>query len=158
MSEDKTPCDCGHESSDAKLCDDCKRLMCPECYEQHRTKQALDADGNELKVQLYEAFCWFCVNCGHLNTIKMLRQDVQDVELTEDEETKLRESLGLEPWESVPDGEELGGSLIHVPFHVTCLHCKLSFGTVMPPALSDDVDLTDPDDNGDTDEDGDFLS
>jgi hypothetical protein len=160
---DKDKCDCGHESDEGKVCEDCNRLMCPECYEAHHLKYAHDANGKPMKAELFEAFGWFCDNCGHLNTIKMLREDVHEIELTESEEEKLRESLGLEPWETIPDPEELGGAFINVPSNVTCSHCRLLFETKMPPTLRDDIDLSDTttdqedsEDNDETDED-DFL-
>ena len=140
---DKVPCDCGHESDDPKDCKDCQRRFCPECYEQHNIHMATDKDGHTIKAQLFETLSWFCPNCGHQNSIKLNRQDPgESLDLTDEEEAKLREHLGLEVWEDLPSPEDLGGALIQVPYNVTCAHCKLVFGTLMPPALSGDLDLT----------------
>lgn len=145
----KTPCDCGHESDDAKFCDECKRIMCPDCYDAHKTKVAVTDNGDEIAVQLFEAFGWFCVSCGHLNIVKMIRQEPSTVDLTPKEESLLREKLGLEPWEEIPSSDELGGTFVNVPYHVTCSHCHISFGTDLPPAMPGDVNLTDPDPESD---------
>jgi len=146
---DKFPCDCGHESETYTDCEDCKRRMCPDCYEAHEIKVAVDPDGKKLKVQLIEAFSWNCLSCGHLNVITVNRADTEENDLTEEEEEKLRAHLGLEPWETLPDAAQLGGVVINIPYHVTCRHCQLSFGTHPPALIGDDVNLSDDEDDDD---------
>jgi hypothetical protein len=152
------PCDCGHSCEAPVDCTDCNRRFCPECYEQHNAHIAVDKDGKPIKAQLFETLSWFCPSCGHQNSIKLNRQDPKDgdLDLTDDEAAKLRQHLGLEEWESLPSPDELGGALIQIPYNVTCLHCKLVFSTVMPPALSDDLDLSPDEEDEDDIDDDDF--
>jgi hypothetical protein len=81
--------------------------------------------------------------------MKLIKENPNEAVLTDEEEEKLRKRLGLEPWEPLPDADELGGILIHIPYQVTCNNCKLSFTAAMPPALEGDVDLTEDDDEDD---------
>jgi hypothetical protein len=157
---DTYPCDCGHESETYIDCEDCKRRMCPACYETHEIKVAVDPSGAKLKVQLVEAFSWNCLSCGHLNVISVNRQadDEGNFDLSEEEEVKLREHLGIEPWEELPSSNELGGVVINIPYHVTCRHCQLSFGTLAPPLIGDDISLTDDDDEEPSDDGDDIVS
>lgn len=146
-------CDCGHSVSNPIDCLDCKRRMCPECYEQHKVKQAVDENGATISVKLEEAFYWPCPACGHMNMSKMRRHD-GSIPLSDAEIDDLRQHLGLEPWEKLPPTSELGGVLIDVPANVTCLNCKTSFVAEPPDTLTSGDYETD-DDDAETDEDSD---
>lgn len=139
-------CDCGHESETPKWCKGCNKMMCPDCYAEHTVEMAVDPDGKPVKVDLFEAFAWFCPGCGHLNTMKMVKEDPNKAVLDEKEEQAFKESLGLEPWEEVP--EDIPGNLVHIPYEVTCLHCRVVYAT-NPPDMGEVLGEEDEDDNDD---------
>lgn len=152
---DEIPCDCGHSSESPKDCEDCKRRFCAECYEEHALHMAKDDNGKIIKAQLFETLSWFCPSCGHQNTMKLIRQAVTDdgLELSEAEEIKLRAHLELEDWEPLPPQDEMGGVVLQIPTTVSCHHCRLLFGTLMPPAIAGDLDLSGPEDFEDEEDD-----
>jgi hypothetical protein len=123
-------CDCGHESDQPEFCKGCEKLMCPACYKEHVVEVAVGPDGKPIQAELFEAFAWFCPGCGHMNTMKMVKEDPNTAVLDEREEQNFRESLGLEPWESIPD--DLPGNLVHIPYEVTCSHCRGVFAAKPP--------------------------
>jgi predicted RNA-binding Zn-ribbon protein involved in translation (DUF1610 family) len=138
-------CDCGHTSADPQTCDDCEKILCPKCYEEHHYDIAVDsATGKPILIELHDAFMWDCDNCGKENIHRTIRCSSPE-QLSKEEREMLRQQLEIESWEDIPPDEVR--SLIAFPFRVTCKDCDTSFLTVPPPDMNrlGDVD-------GDTEE------
>lgn len=80
------------------------------------------------RVAMRPAYEWTCDACGRDNFCRTI-----EVEASEDE---LREHMGLDDWQSLPDG--FGGSWYGYPETVTCDYCESSFETENPDAEFDD--------------------
>ena len=67
-------------------------------------------------VEMFQAFRWFCMDCGTENFDRGVEMD-----LTEEEEEELRFSMGIDPLDK--------GAFIRISRTVTCRECLMMFNT-----------------------------
>ena len=87
-------------------------------------------------VTLEHAWFWRCPQCSEDN----FARSVEVENLHDQPEDFIRDALGLEPWEELPDLDELQGEFFMAPEAVQCKKC----GT--------EVDCFEPDPDDDEDE------
>lgn len=74
------------------------------------------------KIELHDAFIWDCNECGREN---VQRAVARQVEIDDPDEVALvRQELGLEPDEALP--EDLG-LMVSFPAKVVCRHCETEY-------------------------------
>jgi hypothetical protein len=139
-------CDCGHAAAEPNTCEECYKTFCDECFADHTVEHAVDSDGKLLEVTLFETLSWWCDSCGHLNTIKTIRQDPAE-DLSEGELSVIKEKLGLENWDDI-DLDSIDGTIINVPSQVLCDNCRVAFKAKFDLAPGD-IPLDDADDEDD---------
>ncbi len=72
------------------------------------------------------AFVWTCDECGRDHFGRMIKPDISADEVGE----AVRHTLGLEPYESLPDGAEDMDGWVMIPDAVTCPDCDVSYKTI----------------------------
>jgi hypothetical protein len=72
-----------------------------------------------LKAKLNQAWYWNCRRCGHHNYTEGVPAPLSP----EEREAALREELGLEPYQSVPD-DIPDDVFVVCPDEVSCIACK----------------------------------
>lgn len=65
-------------------------------------------------VELHDAFFFICPNCGKENYKRGIV-----AEMSEEEESKIKEQMGIDPWQE--------GQFVMAPDKVSCKKCKKSF-------------------------------
>ena len=74
-------------------------------------------------VELFSAFSWICDNCGKRNFERGVT-----LELTQENEAHLKEQMGLQPWEELPQEDD--GEWMIAPAIVTCKYCATKYKTL----------------------------
>lgn len=75
-------------------------------------------------VELRQAFMWTCDECGAENFARAIAVESKTQQEVEEQ---IRGDLGLEEYESIPEGH--GGQFVMAPTTVTCTHCCTEYET-----------------------------
>ena len=86
-----------------------------------------------MQVELHHGFHWVCPYCGTENwQLSVPYSPAHDLaSLDEEGEAELKDVLGLEPWQELPE-EELQGAFYTAPDHVICKRCDSTYIGVEP--------------------------
>lgn len=92
-------------------------------------------------VPLLRAWHWQCpICCEHQYALPI---PVTQLSTYRDDEGSIRELLGLEAWQPIP--EHFTERFVAIPEHVTCSHCRRVFDCYSPDDEADDEDESDND-------------
>ena len=81
------------------------------------------------QVELHDAFLWDCDNCGTENICRIFELPSND-NLTKEQQSDIREELGLADWQDLPDNLE--ENYIDIPLVVKCKFCQTEFEPIPP--------------------------
>lgn len=140
-------CDCGHRDNKPNTCEECDQTFCAECWAEHSVAVELNPITAEpIVVKVREVYLWNCPACDGEREAKVIVGTYDADDLTDAQQNALREQLGLDSWQELPD--EPVGDLVNFPHVVTCETCQKSYITELPPSFKslDDTDVEDDED------------
>lgn len=82
------------------------------------------------KVELHPAFFWICPECGIDNYERSMNIEGQEIPGRIEEE--IRNEMGLEDWEEVPDDIMKSINVFMAPVDVKCKTCNYETTTISP--------------------------